>query len=216
MEKTQPTVAMSCFSHHAKLYAASQLALTYVDEWFQNSHLTFNKKTKKFRDKIFYHRGTPHLTRESELVMPSGPRCEADTITSWLQKKKGSKVLIWNGGFNLVVRAIIQKLLHWTPLIHFVIWNGSHGSTKSISLKLIQTLNMWSPTLLFSAFLFNFLFHSFLSVSWKWIQIDVFSRHEACPLTCCEIDLFLFLSLFLYLLWVTRTSMPFCSKYEHT
>ncbi len=115
---------------------------------------------------------TPRLNHGS-LIIPPGPRCEAATVISchWHGKRKNSKVSISNGGFilkwQLCVSAIMWKLLQWTPLINFVFWNGSHGSSKYISFILIQRLNMWSPALLFSVFLVNFFFHSLLSVSWK-------------------------------------------------
>lgn len=80
---------------------------------------------------------TPRLIHEGDLIIPPEPLCEAAPITSWQQnRKQKSKVLISNGGFNLKwqlsVSGIMWKLLQWTPLINFVFWNGSHGSSKYI------------------------------------------------------------------------------------
>lgn len=71
-------------------------------------------------------------------------------------KERMHKLLISNGGFNLLVSAIVCKLLQQSPLINFVSWNGNHGSSKAVSFLLIKRLNMCSSMLLFSTLFFIF------------------------------------------------------------
>lgn len=120
--------------------------------------------------------GFSHITSESRRwshAHASGSHCEAATVSScqWHRKQEDSKVLISNGGFNLKwqlsTTAIIWKPLQWTPLINFVFWNGSRGSSKYISFIMIQRVNMWP-----SALLFYFVSQPLPSVraqrDWKW------------------------------------------------
>lgn len=139
--------------------------------------------------------------------------------TSWLQKRKGSKVSISNGGFNLVASAIMWKLLQWAPLISFVIWNGSHGSSQSISFipiyrdsicGLLHYCSQHSQSTFSSTHcsvcLGNDVVRQNNSVS--RIHTDMLSM-ETCPLFCCGIDQFLIFILKPFL-------MPKYCKYEHT